>query len=145
MDTKQDHCAREAEGWTRFSAAVHRIPPDRWAEPGVLPDWTVNEMLWHVAGWMDDCSDDLDAIAAGTFVDSNETDEQTDQRNASFAAAARGMDADAVWAGLLAARERVLDRWNALPEVTQDAVDSFTGETYEHYPEHLPELDAFTP
>jgi len=140
-DPRTDAVAREAAGWEAFQAALARIPRQRWQEPGVVPGWTVKDLLWHVAGWLRTCAEDLEAMAAGRFVE-DDTDD-TDDRNAALAAEARDMSVEDVWAGVLEARELVLTRWAELPEVSSLAAEELASETYEHYEEHLPHLEAF--
>jgi uncharacterized damage-inducible protein DinB len=142
-DQLPDHAAREADAWASFRAAIERIPRERWEEPGVLPGWSVKDLLWHVAGWLDSCVRTLDGIRDGRFEPAEWTDEQTDARNAELAEQAREMDVDAVWSGLLDARERVVERWSRLPGADPRAVEDFVEETYEHYEEHLPDLERF--
>ena len=142
MDEREEHAQREAELWAEFESLLSRVPEDRLNDPGVLGGtWTIKEMLHHVTGWMRECSVHLEAIAAGTFAPPDESDEITDARNAAFAEEARGMDVAQVRGALDAAREDVLRRWAELPEIDDDAVEWFVGETYEHYEEHLPDLE----
>lgn len=142
-DLRAEHASREAELWSRFEAAVMRIPRDRWSAAGTLPEWTVNQLLWHVAGWMDECASHLELARRGALGPYEDDDSDTDARNTAFAVEAVAMDADAVWTGLLAARDRVLSLWGALPEVSSEAVAWFASETYDHYREHFEELEAF--
>ena len=141
MDERAEHTQREAETWAEFESALSRVPEDRLNDPGVLGgSWTIKEMLHHITGWIREGSEHLEALAAGTFVPPEETDEITDARNAAFAEEARRMDVAQVRAALDAARENLLRRWAELPEVDDDAIEWFVGETYEHYEEHLPDL-----
>jgi hypothetical protein len=140
-DLRAEHAAREADAWEEFEAALERVPAERWSELDVIPGWTVKEMLWHVAGWLTECAEHLEKMAAGTFENYEEDDAATDARNAAFAEAARGMDVDTVRRGLFDARHLVLRRWEDLPEIDDVAVEWFAGETYEHYDEHLADLD----
>jgi hypothetical protein len=144
-DRKADQAASEAEGWAGFLTLLEAIPRDRWTEEGVLPGWSVKDLLHHVNGWMAECAEHLAKMREGTFVDYDEDDAETDGRNAAFVAEAAEMDVDAVWSGLLATRELVLRRWDELPAeaVNTVAIDWFAGETYRHYREHLPELRRF--
>jgi hypothetical protein len=142
MEPREENAQQEAEVWAEFETALSRIPQERLSDPGVLGGtWTVIEMLHHVTGWIRECSRHLAAIAAGTFVAPEETDEITDARNAAFAEQARAMDVSQVRAALDAARDEVLRRWAELPEIDDAAIEWFAGETYEHYEEHLPDLD----
>jgi hypothetical protein len=140
---RADGATREAAGWAAFTTALERIPRERWEAVGVMPGWTVKDLLWHVAGWLVDCAGQLEAMREGRRVEDDATDEQTDARNAQLAAEARTMDLDAVWSGLLEARALVLRRWGELPEVDQTALDELELETWGHYEEHLPHLEAF--
>lgn len=141
MDDRDEQATREAEGWAEFEDVLSRVPEGLLSDPGVLGGaWSVSEMLHHVTGWMRECSAHLEAMAAGTFVEPEESDEITDARNATFAEEARAMDVAQVRAALDAARDEVLRRWAELPEIDDAAIEWFAGETYEHYEEHLPDL-----
>ncbi len=144
-DAKATHAEREARGWAEFAAALEAIPRERWTDEGVLPGWSVKDLLRHVAGWAEECAEHLVKMRDGTFVDYDEDDAEVDRRNAQFVAQAATMDVDAVWSGLVAARELTRRRWEELPAPAVDkvAIDWFAGETYRHYREHLPELRRF--
>jgi hypothetical protein len=141
-DLRAEQAALEASAWEALRAATDRIPRERWSEEGVLPGWTVSDLLWHVAGWIDRCSDALAALRAGAEPQ-DVSDGEVDELNAGFAAQARAMDTGAIWSGLVAARERTLAAWRELPNVGETAVEWFREETYEHYREHLPDLERF--
>ena len=141
-DERTDHLEREAHNWAEFERLVRLVPLDRWEASDVLEGWTVKGMLWHVAGWIDEANQHLEQMAAGTFEEPKEEDEDdTDDRNAAFADASRSMNPDAVWTGLLAARDLCRRRWAELPDVTDRAIEEFASETYQHYKEHVPDLE----
>ena len=141
-DQRTDHLEREAHVWADFERLVRLVPLDRWEADDVLEGWTMKGMLWHVAGWIDEASQHLEQMAAGTFEEpSEEVEDDTDDRNAAFAEAATSMNAVAVWDGLLAARELCRGRWEALPDVTDRAIEEFAAETYQHYKEHIADLE----
>ena len=142
-DLRTEHARREAEAWAGFERAVDRVPRERWDESGVLDGWTAKEMLWHVAFWLERCATTLEGRRDPTLADVVAADLSTDERNAELAEEARGMDPDAVWAGVLAARERVRRSWEQLPEIDEDAIGELAEETYEHYEEHLLDLAKF--
>jgi hypothetical protein len=144
-DVRADHADREAEAWAGFERALGAVPRERWEETGVLEGWTAKEMLWHVAGWLDKCATKLEAMNGGTAGDAGLTTLTVDERNAVFADAARGMDADAVWTGLIAARGRVRRAWGQLAEIDDAATEEFAEETYEHYDEHRADLELLSP
>jgi uncharacterized protein (TIGR03083 family) len=142
-DRRAELADREAESWAAFQAALARIPRERWEEPGVVPGWSVKDLLWHVGGWLRECAGELEAIGEGRFTDEETNEVQTDARNAQLAAEARMMTVDDAWSGVIEARELVLRRWGELPEIGDAAIAELGLETWEHYEEHLPHLEAF--
>ena len=132
---------REASAWADFQAAVGRLAPEERQLPGVNDEgWSVRDALWHVAHWLDDLARMLEEMRAGTFVDDEGSDEETDAENAQVLSESRGMTLADVEDGLDAAHQRMLAAWAGLPEVTEVAEKWFVWETIEHYEEHLPEV-----
>lgn len=140
-DLRTEHARREADRWAEFEGLLYQVSEERLTAPDVLEGWTVKEMLHHVTGWLEECVARLEGVRTGTYVDLEETDEQTDARNAAFAEAARALDVSTVRERLEAARARVLQLWRELPEIDEAAIDWFSQETYEHYEEHVPDLE----
>lgn len=140
-DSRAEHAEREASAWAEFESALKRIARERWEEPGILPGWSTKELLWHMAGWLDKCAGRLDEMRTGS--DATSTGRSVDERNDELAAQARGMTVDAVYRGLLMARDRVRSTWDSLPEVDALAVAELADETYEHYDEHRADLERF--
>lgn len=135
---------REREAWETLRDEVARLPTDQLEQPiGSHEGWTVKDVLWHVAHWWDDLARMLEEMRAGTFVEDEGTDEETDAENAQVLAESRGMSVADVRRGVDGARERMLAVWDALPEVTEVARKWFVWETIEHYEEHLPHLRGF--
>src|SRR5438093_8606040 len=60
---------REAEAWAAFEAAIARVPADRREADGVVPGWSVKDLVWHCAYWASFCADTIDARAAGDMSD----------------------------------------------------------------------------
>jgi len=141
-DLRKEHAEREAASWAELEQALNAVPRARWDEGGVLEGWTIKEMLWHVAGWLDKCAGSLESTRDGVSPPAG-TGETVDERNARFAAEAREMETDAVWEGTVAARERVLRAWESLPEIDRTVVRVLADETYEHYPDHVLDLAKF--
>ena len=66
-----------------------------------------------------------------------------DERNDELAAQARTMTVDAVYRGLIDARALLIEEWQALPTVDEQAISELADETYEHYDEHREDLERF--
>jgi hypothetical protein len=126
-------------------AQVERIPAGERTRPGVVGDWSVQDMVWHCARWAEFCSEYLDAMLAGSFTDpfSSESDEHWDRMNQDIADQSKAMAWADVEAGAVSARDRVRTAIVALPEVADVAERWFADETFEHYDEHAEHIAAF--
>lgn len=134
----------EAEAWAAFRRTLDRIPPEERERPAVgAGSWTVKDLLWHVAHWWDDLAGLLDAMRAGTYVESPADDEAVNAENARALEESARMSLDDVERGVGGARERMLAAWAALPEVDAAAEREFVWETIDHYEEHLTDLRRF--
>jgi len=135
--------ADEAVAAASFDAVVARIPDDRWTDPTVTPDgWTPTVLLAHMAGWLDECSEVLEAMRAGTWDPDAPTDPVDDinARQASRAAALTRADAEVLVA---AARVRARTAWTAVPDLTPDAWSWFEESGPNHYAKHIHDLTAW--
>jgi hypothetical protein len=143
MMEREQLLKREAEAWAALEDAVDRVPEERRAEPGVVPDWSVHDLVWHCAWWARYSGDNLERMAAGTYVHESHDDKYWDAINARIAKEGRGMTWDEVVKGASTARARVRNGLALLPGVTKEAEKDFAGETFEHYEEHTVEIERF--
>ncbi len=136
---------REEDAWSRLWAQVERVPTGDRARPGVVGDWSVQDMVWHCARWADFCGEYLDVMRAGTFSDpfEIEPDEHWDRMNQKIADQSRAMPWTDVEAGAISARERVRTAIATLPRMDDVAETWFADETYMHYDEHAEHVAAF--
>lgn len=133
----------EAAGAAAFDAVVATIPDDRWDDPTVTPDgWTPVTLVAHVAGWLDECADALEAMRAGTWDPDAPTD-PVDTINARQASRAAALTRAEAQAAVAAARVRARAAWEALPELTQDAWSWFEESGPNHYAKHVHDLTAW--
>jgi hypothetical protein len=140
-DPRTEQAKREADSWASFEAALEAIPRERWEDDGVLPGWSVKELLWHMAGWLQKCARRLEEMRTGR--EAERSGQTVDERNDELAAQARTMTVDAVYRGLIDARALVREEWKALPDVDERAISELADETYEHYDEHREDLERF--
>ena len=133
----------EAAAAAAFEAVVARIPDERFTDPTVTPDgWTPTVLLAHMAGWLDECSEVLEAMRAGTWDPDAPTDpvDEINAGQASRAAALTRADAEVLVA---AARVRARAAWTALSELTPDAWSWFEESGPNHYAKHVHDLTAW--
>ncbi len=133
----------ESAGAAAFDAVVARIPDERWDEPTVTPDgWTPVVVLAHVAGWLDECSDVLEAMRAGTR-DPDAPEDPVEMINARQASRAAALTPSEAQARVAAARVRARAAWEALPALTPDAWSWFEESVPNHYAKHVHDLSAW--
>jgi hypothetical protein len=147
MPDRQRLLDDEKRGAAAFDAVVATIPEDRWNEPTVTSDgWTPITVVAHVAGWLDECSDVLEAMRAGTW-DPDAPEEppkdQVDAINARQASRAAALTPSEAQARVAAARVRARAAWEALPELTPDAWSWFEESGPNHYAKHVHDLSAW--
>lgn len=143
MATKDELLGMEAASWAALEAAIARVPADHRTEAGVVPGWSVQDLLWHSAWWAGWSGDRLEQLAIGTLESEDHDDAYWDGLNAGIAEESRSMEWDAVVAGAVPLRERARAALAALPELTEQAVEYFTDETFEHYADHTGEIERF--
>jgi Mycothiol maleylpyruvate isomerase N-terminal domain len=135
---------QEAEHWATLESAIAAVPPDRVLEPGVVPGWSVRDVVWHCARWSAYVADVLEAIAAGTYVDEDQPEGWFEALNQRWADEAGAVGWDAVESEMRAARERARAAFEALADPGAVGAEWFTDETVNHYAEHAAEIAAFT-
>jgi hypothetical protein len=145
-----------------WEALVAQVGEAHLTDPGVEGDWSVKDVIAHIAAYEEWTADQLRAVARG---------EREAYISDAIPAAARGLDVDARNAiifeatrtqslakGLAQARatfDGLVAAIEALPEDAlsepnrsgwtkeQPLLEPVAGNTYEHYHEHIPLLEAW--
>jgi Mycothiol maleylpyruvate isomerase N-terminal domain len=140
MVTKEELLRREDESWASLVDAIGAVPQDRRDDPGVVPGWSVHDMVWHCGYWAGFVVDVLRKIGRG---ESTDDDQDWDAINETVVQEGRSMSWDDVIVSSERNRTAVREALSALPTLTDEAVAEFGGETFEHYDEHATEIRAF--
>jgi hypothetical protein len=137
--TKDELIREEDRAWAELREVLATVSPDVIVEDGYQPDWSVKDLLAHVACWMAEAAQTLQQMRMGTYQDPKL---DIDEVNARFYEACRDLDLHDVWAQLHSARGRMLEELDLLPEdrLDDEAVSWFRDSGAEHYGEHLPRL-----
>ena len=134
---------REEAAWTEFVAEVGRVPEHRRSDGGVVPGWSVNDLVFHNGKWAGVAAEKLEALAASGSAGEDEPDEVWEGKNELWAAESKSMLYQEAMARALQDRERARAALSALPDVTDEAASWFTEETFDHYQEHTEEISRF--
>ena len=133
---------REASSWEALMGAVARVPEPRRTELGVVPGWSVADLVWHCGYWVDDAARRIELIAAGR-PEPEEPEAVWQKTNDEVAEQSKAMSWGEVVERSEAARERIRTVFAALSDVPPAAESEFVDETFEHYDEHAVEIRRF--
>ena len=145
-----DSLVEEIESsWRDLAAAVRDLAPEVRVRSNAVGDWSVKEVIAHIAAWEAEAARRIDVIVnGGGSALSWPTREEEDAFNAQAAAEATGLDFDRVERKLEEAHRDFLELLYAFGEeilatpLEVAATDWIPGWSYLHYQEHVPQIRA---
>src|ERR1041385_5679818 len=135
MATKRELAAAEDDGWVALCRALETFDAPSMDAPGYHEDWSVKDLMAHVGNWLAEACQIFERIRMGTYRSEPLDVEETNRR---FLEASRDLPESVVRVELSASRNRFLQEFDALPEITSVAEEWFVGSGADHYAEHLP-------
>jgi hypothetical protein len=140
MGTREDLARAEEERWGELDSVLDGLPEERLGVVGVTPEWSAKDLMAHLACWMGEAAGVLERIRLGTW---DRAPADIDGMNDRFYAQFRDADLATVRSELQANRARMLQEWQVVPEIDEDAEEWFRESGPSHLEEHLPELRRF--
>ena len=145
-----DSLVQEIEAsWRELAASVRDLSPEMRVRPGTVGDWSVKEVIAHIAAWEAEAARRIDVIISGFGAELTwPTREEEDAFNAAAAAAACEAEFEAVEKKLEEAHRDFTELLYAFGEeilatpLDVPATDWIPGWTYLHYQEHAPQIRA---
>jgi hypothetical protein len=132
--TKDEALAQLAQSWDNLTTALNGLPTDRMSEAGVTGEWSVKEILGHVALWDRYSVIQAERRLAGDLTEPDPHD--TDAVNAEDRDAKSTWDISEIQAELITAHDALVAAYTALPTFDQIKID----EDWIHYDEHAAEI-----
>ncbi|HSL75565.1 MAG TPA: maleylpyruvate isomerase N-terminal domain-containing protein [Candidatus Limnocylindrales bacterium] len=128
--------------WAGFGGAVDQLDGAALAAP-TPSGWTLAAMLAHVTGWHEATAFRVHRFGA-TGHSQPKVEEDDDRFNARVAAETADLPPDRILVSLRASYGRLRDAVASLDGLDDDGwvEHVVAGNTYEHYEEHLPEVQA---
>lgn len=133
----------EEAAWAEFVAEVGRVPEHRRSDDGVVPGWSVTDLVFHNGKWAGVAAGKLKAIGASGSAGEEDPHEVWQGKNSRWAAESKSMSYEDAMARALEDRVDARNALIALPEVTDEAASWFKEETLDHYLEHTEEIRRF--
>ena len=140
MTTKRELLEAEDVGWGTMCGLLQSFDPTQVEQPGYTEEWSVKDLMAHIGGWAAETVQVLEQVRYDTF---KPFKYDVDEWNKVFVEANRDQPATVVRAEMAAARNRMLDEFNRLPELTPVAEEWFRESGPAHYDEHLPRLQEW--
>ena len=137
---KQELLEMEEKAWTAFVGEARRVPEHLRADPGVVPGWSVNDLVFHVAKWAGVAADKLDLLRKG---EPAQEDDDWEAMNQAWAARSKSMPYEQAMSEALQERQRAREALEAMDAVTSEAEGWFKEETIDHYAEHADEIARY--
>ena len=136
-DAKRDLLERDDLGWTELRSLIDGLTQGQLEEKGYQQYWSVKDLMAHIGCWFAEAAVMLERMRMGTYA-REPIDE--DDLNRQWFETWRDKDLPTVKTELMAARARMLEEWDRLPDADEDARRWFYESTAEHYEDHIPRL-----
>jgi hypothetical protein len=138
---RQQLLKRLDQTWAAFSEAYASLSEAQLTEPGVTGDWSVKDLLGHVATWEEEALKYLPLIlTGGTPPRYSDTYGGLDTFNAQMTAQKRSLPLAEVVRQLEETHRRLIDYIQTVPEAAFTHETPFRRrlrlDTYSHYPIH---------
>ncbi len=137
MDRKRELVEAEDRGWAELNALIHPVPEQDLVRDGYYPDWSIKDMLAHIASWFAECANIFEQLRMGTH---RREEVDVEALNRAWYETWRDKDLRMVRTELNAARWSMLEGWDRLREIDEVADEWFRESGPEHYDELLPRL-----
>ncbi|MFQ5435714.1 MAG: ClbS/DfsB family four-helix bundle protein [Anaerolineae bacterium] len=156
ITSKTELMTRVQTSWARWKAVLAPVPMGRYLKPGVEADWTLKDIVAHIAGWENLMADWLEAVMRDeTPVGWPNSNEAVDDINARLYAENKDKLLADVMVMAARAHERAVSAVTAVPEANLFAKDKYAwreglplwglvgGNMFWHYEEHMEAVQAW--
>jgi len=152
MTSKADVLKSLDHSWNELRELIDSMSEPEMVEPGVVDDWSIKDLLGHMAFWADRAVTTLAEVKAGrgAAVPGPETETELDEWNAREFAAREGKNLAQLREEWERAHEAARAAIEAFPEEKLDepfkdhtVVFSFGADTFAHYQEHAAQISAW--
>ena len=138
--------------WAELRSVIESVPDEEIAQPGVVEEWSVKDIVGHIAFWADRGAATLRASNAGSFEGLvwGEGETWVDDWNERESQVRKDKPYTEIRGEWLKAHEAARQALEGASDETLDApfrghtvADFYIGDTYTHYKEHAEQIKAW--
>jgi len=138
--------------WAELRSVIESVPDEEIAQPGVVDEWSVKDIVGHIAFWADRGAATLRASNAGSFEGLvwGEGETWVDDWNERESQVRKDKPYTEIRGEWLKAHEAARQALEGATDETLDApfrghtvADFYIGDTYTHYKEHAEQIKAW--
>lgn len=127
--------------WLELMRSMRGLSDEQIEKPGTIGDWSVKQVMGHIAFWDAHAIDEVKTLEAGQeSADATADDWDLDRANAGRAADDAGREVSSVKVEMDSTHQKLMDLLEVTPVLSRDVVKN---DTYEHYPEHTEAIRAW--
>ena len=134
-----DAVTRVEASWAKLMDALTGLPEERMDEPGVAGDWSVKDVLGHVAYWEGRAIGAVERALNGE-PEPDDSEESVDTINDGVYEERAGWTIAQALDELHGTHERFMAALRQHPNIDPDIIE---GDTFEHYDEHAADIRAW--
>lgn len=138
--TVEDARAKIDEAWRDWLDALNSVPETRWTEPGVCGDWSIKDLLGHIAVWDNIAVQKLGREAKDAGEATPAPAKSADEINAETAAARKNRTVEQQRDEMQQSHANLL---HVLAGTEAVDADRLAEDTWDHYPEHTEQVRAW--
>jgi hypothetical protein len=126
--------------WRDLLATLDDIPEERLEEPGASGEWSIKNLMGHLATWDDIALAKIERVIAGQ----PEEDADFQAINDADHAARQGRTLAEERSAMHRAHAAVVERLESIAGIDATAIDAaISPDTYDHYTEHIPDIQQW--
>ena len=152
---KQELIQRIETDWARLQASLDGLSEEQLHTPGVVGEWTIKDVLAHIAAWQTRLIAAMFKAEKGLIPDTTSGGLTVDKLNAQWYREMKDRSFDQVWEDLDASYHQILARLENWSEKDLFEPKHFkwmkgapferylAGDSFEHYVEHAAQIEAW--
>jgi len=131
---------RIEEAWRELFAALDDIPEDRMSEPGVIGDWSLQDLFGHLAFWDEHAVAEIERALAGLPREDNAWQEMNETDHA----VRRDRKLPEQRSAMHQAHAALVERLESVAGIEATRIDeAIRPDTYEHYQDHTKDIQSW--